>query len=181
MLFLERTVTKPFHSANFNFLKHKIDLGYFERSVVPNVIKVIYSKNRFFYVYTRDVNGSMEPVSWLYLMKKTGWAAYEPLQVYTVKEYRRLGLSKKLYITAVNTDGIILMSGKTQTSSSKALWEDFIKNEVFNVFAIDLWNLKKTSDVLFEDGEVWSTLPLYFKQSEVQTSDVRLVGTRKQK
>lgn len=180
MLILERTVTRPFSSTNYRWLFRKIQKGQFER-VSGSVIKVQYSKNELFYVITANHRDELRPVAWLYLWRKPKWVAYEPLQVFTMPMHRGLGLSKKLYKAAVIIDGIILASGKTQTSASMGLWKSFVKSNTFDIYAIDYWDMGRQSQVFWDkdQDEVWCSLDVYFNTKQTQTQDIRFIATRK--
>lgn len=117
------------------------------------------------------------PISWLYLKKQKGWVAWEVVHAFTYPQLQGHGLMTRIYRTAVNRDGIILASGKTQAVGSRALWARFIRTNTFNIWAQDFKNLDQRSLVWYEDDEIHCNLELYTKSPVLQ--DVRLIAVRK--
>jgi GNAT superfamily N-acetyltransferase len=117
------------------------------------------------------------PVAWLYLTRKAGWAAWEVLQVFVFPELRGHGLASKIYKAAVNHDGILLASGKTQSKSSRKLWKQLIETNAFHVWAQDFKNLDLRAGVEYYDDELYCELPVYTR--DATKHDVRFVAHRR--
>jgi GNAT superfamily N-acetyltransferase len=126
--------------------------------------------------------GHLRPVAWLYLWQKPGWRAWEVMQVFVFEKLRGQGLAKKLYQAAINHDGLVMASGKSQSASSRSLWKSFVKQNMFEMFAINYKNLKERSQVFWDrdEEEIWCEMPIYFRNTENEKRDVRLIATRKQ-
>lgn len=117
------------------------------------------------------------PVAWLYLVQKPGWVAWEVKHAFTYPQLQGHGLMTRIYRTAVNKDGIVLASGKTQAVGSRALWARFIRTNTFMIWAQDFKNLDQRSLVWFEDDEIQCNIELYTKSPVPH--DVRLIAVRK--
>lgn len=182
MLIFERSVTKYYWLKMYRKLYRKIQLGRYTRVGTSGVLLLTFGTRHRFYVITTKVNGHLRPVAWLYLWQKPGWTAWEVMQVFVFEKLRGCGIAKRLYSAAINYDELILASGKTQSRHSRGLWSSFIKNGNYSVFAIDYWNLKDRSQVLWVEGEVWCNMDIYFMHDRAyQDRDVRLIATRKER
>lgn len=182
MLILERSVTKPFWMRIYKILARKIKKGQFHEVQGTGVLQVQCDSGVRGYVMVERYFNELRPVAWLYLWQDQDWQAWEVMQVFVFEKLRGQGLAKKLYKVAINHDNIIMASGLTQSSSSRALWKSFIQKNTFDVYAIDYWNMKDRSQVFWDkdNDEIWCTLDIYYTgKPELQDRDVRLIATRK--
>ena len=181
MLILERSVTKHYQIQMYRKLYRAIQQERYSKVGTAGVLLVTFGTRHRYYVITVKDEGKLRPIAWLYLWQKKGWEAWEVMQVFVFEKLRGKGLAKKLYSAAINLDSLIMTSGKTQSKHSRALWSSFIRNNSYFVFAIDYWNLKDRSQVLWVDDEIWCQLDIYFVGDlEHQDRDVRLIATRKE-
>ena len=186
MLIYERSVTKQYWQKFYKYFYRKLQRGHYENVKKLDglqIIRIDCGKDCVGYAITIEHEGHLRPIAWLYLWKKPGWAAWEVMQVYVFEKARGQGLAKRLYEAAINTDGLLMASGKTQSWSSRALWKSFIQNEMFDLYAIDYKNFDDRSQVFWDDecGEIWCSLPIYAKMSEPRDRDVRIIAARKQR
>ena len=173
MLIHERSVTREYASRIFKIVRRHVRGGRFE-IVNHNVVRVGTSKHRRSYaILCNDL-----PIAWLYLWRRPGWIAWEVIQIFVLSSYRSSGYAKALYRAAIHDDNIMIASGTSHTRSSRALWESFVRDELFDVYAIDFKNLESRAQVYIEDNELQCSLPLY-EEVGYETMDVRLVATRK--
>jgi len=180
MLILERSVTKYYWMGMYKYLYRKVQRNQYEW-VKGSIARFQCGQHYCAYALMSAHEGSYRPIAWLYLWQKPGWAAWEVMQVFVFEQLRGKGIAKKLYQAAIDIDGKIMASGKTQSWSSRALWLSFIKKETFNLFAIDYKDFRKRSQVFWdrETEEVWCDLPIYSKVSQTPRRDVRLIATRR--
>lgn len=173
MQILERSVTKPFWQKIQRLIVRDIRRG---KSVTnaSGILRIDHHEQRMTYAILKDG----VPVSWLHLWRDIDWAAWEVLQIFTTEECRGQGLAKLLYNEAINRDKVILASGITQSKSSRLLWASFIKNEMFEIFAIDYLDMSRRSQVFIDEDLIWCSLDIY---SESQSEDIRLIAIRKRK
>ena len=182
MLILERSVTKHYQVKMYRKLFRAIQQGRYTRVGASNVLLLTFGTRHRYYVITMKDNGNLRPIAWLYLWQKPKWKAWEVMQVFVFEKQRGKGLATKLYSAAINTDNLIVASGKTPSKYSRALWRSFVRNNNYSVFAIDYWNLKDRSQVLWNDGELWCMLDVYFTGDwNYQDRDVRLIASRKER
>ncbi len=179
MLIQERSVTKYYWLKMYRKLFRKIQSGTYTRVGSTGVLRMTFGTRHVYYVSTMKENGRLRPVSWLYLWQKPGWAAWEVMQVFVFEKLRGKGLAKKLYSAAINEDNLMVASGKTHSRYSRGLWESFVRNRNFDIFAIDYWRLSDRSQVHWSEGELFSTLELYETNPNYVERDVRLIATRK--
>lgn len=179
MLILERTVTKYYWMGMYKYLYRKIQRNQY--SWVKGSIARFDCGAHCAYALLSKHEGSYRPIAWLYLWQKPKWVSWEVMQAFVFEPLRGKGVAKKLYQAAIDIDGLIMTSGKTQSRSARALWLSFIKKNTFNMFAIDYKDLKNRSQVFWdkESEELWCELPLYSKVSAAPRRDVRLIATRK--
>jgi GNAT superfamily N-acetyltransferase len=161
----------------YKFLTRAIQRDQFEviEGAKRLVIRVQRGKYRVMYAVVCPTK--LRPLSWLYLWRQPEWKALEVIQVFTFPDAQGQGLARLLYEASVNIIGEIVMSGTTHTSSSRKLWEGFVRDGVFNVSAWNVKNLRERGQVHWEDGELQSDLELYEKKP-MATRDVRLIATR---
>lgn len=178
MLILERSVTKYYWKKMYRYLFRKIQRGQYDR-LPGGIIRLPCGKGCLAYAILRKHENHVRPVGWLYLYQKPGWAAWEVLQVYVFENFREQGLGKKLYEAAINHDGLIMASGKTQSKYSRAVWKSFVKRGAFDVYAVDYRDLKIGAEVLFDPdfNELICDLPIY-ESDYMNHRDVRLIATR---
>lgn len=88
------------------------------------------------------------------------WVAIETMILYVAPSFRRKGIASKLY-DEVLKDGQIVISGNQHNPKSRALWLKMAKNPSYVVWATDVNDLSKTSDVWEDDGEIICNLKLY--------------------
>lgn len=122
-----------------------------------------------------------QPVAWLKLKCKPGWAAFEVKHVWVEPEYRGCGLTESIYRAAINHDGIMIASGITQTKWARALWARFVRDDIFHIWAQDLNDLDRVAPVFYDEGEVYTSLPhLYTRDFKIyKKHDVRLIAVKK--
>lgn len=169
MLVLEKSVTKKHWQGMLSYIERRLKHGKFRR-IDRGVVCVLGGSCTTTYV--KLVRG--RPVAWLYLGRRPAWHAWEVKQVWVYPEYRRSGAATLLYKIAVNHEGLTVASGKTQAKGARALWERFVKNRTFNLYAIDFNDLNQRCVVWYEDEELHSRLELYGKYGS--QADVRLVA-----
>lgn len=180
MLIQERSVTKHYQIKIYRKLFRAIQQEQYSKVGTAGVLLVTFGTRHRYYVITVKDKENLRPIAWLYLWQKPKWQAWEVMQVFVFEKLRGKGLAKKLYSAAINTDNLIMASGKTQSKHSRALWRSFIRNNNYSIFAIDYWNLNNTSQVLWVDDEIWCQLDIYFT-GHLQDQDIRLIATRKEK
>lgn len=173
MLILERSVTKEFWSTLLEYLERRIRAGRFRTIGRTGVVCIEGGQCTTSYAIV--VNG--HPVAWLYLGRRPNWAAWEVRQVWVFPELRGHGLAQRIYRAAVNQDGIILASGKTQSRSSRQLWQRFIEKDTFNIWAQDFNDLRSRASVAFHEDELFCNLPVYTRWKD--RHDVRFIAVRK--
>lgn len=172
MLILERSVTKPFQDAIFDYIMRRLTTNRFEPA-----------GNGVLHVYGGDCTRSYvimrggQPVAWLYLGRRPTWRAWEVRQVFVDPAFRGKGFAGKIYRTVVNSERLILASGKTQSKSSRALWQSFVKKNTFKIWAQDFNDLDLRSQVWLDDDELQSELEIYTRHAT--SRDVRLIAVRK--
>lgn len=173
MLILEQSVHKVHWEAIRDYIVRRLNTNRFERIPGTRVLHVFGGENTRSYAIVRDGL----PIAWLYLGKRPLWKAWEVKQVWVFKDVRDEGLASEIYKVAVNRDGILLASGKTQSKSSRALWRKLVRQRAFNVWAQDFNNLDLRSQVWFEDDELHSELELYSRVPNKH--DVRFIAFKK--
>lgn len=173
MLILERSVTKEFWTTMYEYLERRIKAGRAEPVGRTGVVRIEGGPCTLSYAIC--ANG--HPVAWLYLGRRPQWATWEVRQVWVFPELRGHGLAQRIYRAAVNVDQIILSSGKTQSKTSRALWQRFIEKDTFNIWAQDFNNLRSREPVWCQDGELECKLPVY--QRHRDKHDVRLIAIKK--
>jgi GNAT superfamily N-acetyltransferase len=172
MLIFERSVTTPYKIALYEYLYRRIKAKKFEY-INAQVIVIRGGSCTLSYV----ILDNDKPIAWLYLSKRPNWAAWEVKQVFVSYEFRCQGLATKIYKAAIIEHGILLASGKTQTKYSRVLWQKFIQQNLFNIWAQDFNNLSNRGGVEFYDDELFCALPIY--QLIPDKHDVRLLAMRK--
>jgi GNAT superfamily N-acetyltransferase len=140
--------------------------------------------HRVYYAIFDKAPKGERPIAWLILKQRPGWWAWEVEQLMVFPQFRRQGLASKLYKAVINHDRCMLASGKTHTSHSKAMWESFIRQDLFNVWAHDFSDLQNFYQVCWdkESQEVVSQLSLYsptYTRDKISKNNVRLVAMRK--
>jgi hypothetical protein len=173
MLIHERSVTKEFWSVTYEYIARRVRTNRFNSVGRTGVVHV--HGGRCTRTYAIIVHG--HPVAWLCLARRPKWGAWEVRQVWVFPELRGHGLAQRIYRAAVNQDGILLASGKTQSKTSRALWRTFIKRDTFNIWAQDFNNLRLRSLVELDDDELLCDLPVYTWNTTKH--DVRLLAMRK--
>lgn len=172
MLILERSVTKEFWTVTYDYLMRRLTTGRFRpvgRTGVVNVTGGVTTTS-----YAIVVQG--RPVAWLYLGRRSTWSAWEVRQVFVFPELRGHGLATRIYKAAVNVDGLLLASGKSQSRTSRALWRRFIERRTFTVWAQDFNDLRRHAGVEYHDDELYCPLPVYTLNPTKH--DVRLLAVR---
>lgn len=173
MLILERSVTKPYHSAMFEYIMRRLNTDRFEEITGTEIVHVHGGTCTRTYAVLR----AGVPVAWVYLGRRPTWCAWEVRQVFVHPHFRGQGLATEIYRAVVNKEQLILASGKTQSKSSRALWFSFVQKRVFNIWAHDFNNLDLKSEVWVEDNELQSELQIYTRLATPR--DVRLIAVRK--
>jgi GNAT superfamily N-acetyltransferase len=180
MLILERSVTKYYWMGMYKYLYRKIHFNQYSW-VNGWIARFDGGQQHRTYALMSRHEDSYRPIAWVYLWRRPGWAAWEVKQVFVFEQLRGKGIAKKLYKAAIDIDGVIMTSGLSQTKYSRGLWLSFVKNNTFNIFAIDYKDFSKRSQVFWDKGneEVWCDLPIYSKVSQTPRRDVRLIATRR--
>lgn len=174
MFIQQDSVSPRFSNLVRNVIARKISKGYYT-PITKNIVKVKEGQTRCAYALCDDEGW---PVAWLYFERQLGWKAWEVIQSFVPPEYRGQGIATELFEAAINVDGQIVASGKTHTSISRKMWESFIRKEMFRIWAQDFWDLNRSAQIFFEDGELFCPLNLYFRGSN-QSEDIRLIAIRK--
>lgn len=184
MLILERSVTKYYWMKMYRYFFRKLQRGNYEVLASTRggkIVRMGCGKDCRAYAVVVKHEDHLRPIAWLYLWRKPGWKAWEVMQVFVFEKVRGQGLARKLYSAAINLDNIIVASGKTQSKSSRALWASFVRQNTFNVFAIDYWNLRSRAQVLWDSEEqgLYCNLEIYTPPTATERdSDVRLIATK---
>lgn len=183
MQILERSVTKQFWMKIYRGLVRKIQRGQYRQVLKIGKLKILhFTKNEHECLYAVCVKhkNDLRPIAWLNLWRAPGWKSWEVIQVFVFEKLRGQGLAKLLYKAAINTEGLIVSSGITQSKSSRSLWKSFVQKELFDIYAIDFTDLRSRSQVLFdkEHDELWCSLEIY-SAVDPKIQDVRLIATRK--
>ena len=184
MLIFERSVTKAYWEPRYRTItrQHQRGKSYpVGRSGVTCVLGTGKGLVCYYAIFNSTPKGP-RPIGWLMLRQKPSWVAWEVVQLWVFPLHRGEGVAKRLYKAAINTDGLLLASGKTHTKHSKALWESFIRTRAFNIWAHEVSNLKKHCSVMWDADEgVVSRLSLYTQAhgGDKMVRDVRLVAQRK--
>lgn len=173
MLILERSVTSLHSQELFDHIKHAEQAGRKCELGRSGVFKLWNHDECDIYAIFKE----RSPVAWLYLERQRGWQAWEVRQVFVLPEFRGRGYATRLYKAAVNVNGIILASGKTKSKTSRALWQRFIEQNTFNVWAHDFKDLSSCAEIVFDEGELICALPVYTRKQT--RHDVRLIAIRK--
>lgn len=174
MIILEQSVTKPFWEATRDYLRRRVQLERFRKVGRTGVIEIPGGR----YTTTYAIVLEDEPIAWLYLRARPGWAAFEVRQVFSHKDFRGQGLAQRLYKAAINTDGCLVASGPSHSKYSMGLWKKFIKNRTFNIWAHDFNNVRLRCPVeVDEDGELECEFPVY--QRLPGKHDIRFVAEKK--
>jgi len=181
MYVLELAITKKYWEPTQEYLLSYIRRGRWDWVDGKGVIiRIDCSKNMRAYAVCNYLNGELTPVGWIWLVRKSGWVSYEVQQTFVMPAYRGNRYAEKLYMAAVNTDGLLLTSGCSHTKHSSKLWARLVAKETFNIWAQDLKNLSRTSQVYAEQGKVQGyTMDIY--HPPFQRQDVRLIAQRKRK
>ena len=169
MLILERSVTKLYWEPVYKQLARSRQLVLLKNTGV-HVLRASSCK----VMYTITAND--KPVAWLYLWRRPNWKCWEVMQAFVFPELRGHGLALRLYQAAIDADGVILASGETQSRSSRVLWQRFIENRTFNIWAHDFNSLDSTAGVEYHEGELFCSLPVYERVKSAR--DIRLIATR---
>lgn len=182
MLIFERSVTKYYWMRMYKYLYRKVRLNQYEW-VKGSIARFQCGQRCCAYAFMAAHEGTYRPIAWLYLWQKPGWEAWEVMQVFVFETLRGRGMAKKLYQAAIDIDGIMIASGKTQSWSSRALWLSFIKKNTFDLYAIDYKDFEQRSQVFWdrESDELWCELPIYTRVARPDGRDVRLIATRKKR
>lgn len=117
------------------------------------------------------------------LSKMPRWTAREVTMVYVNPEIRARGLGQLIYDTVLR-DNILLMSGVSHCIKSKRLWMSLIQNPNYQVWAHDIMNLNRCSQVWIEDDDIKCDFQLYRDiktKRRVQREDIRLLAIYKAK
>lgn len=98
--------------------------------------------------------------------------------VYVNPEHRGKGLGPLLYDTLLR-DGKIIVSGFSQRPPSRKLWVKLAQNPNYTVWAQDIMDLKRASQVEVEDGKLVCDLKLYRDIKTIRRKkreDIRLIA-----
>lgn len=112
---------------------------------------------------------------WLTLGYRDGWQSEEVYHVYIEPKARGYGFGARLYDTAINDMGILLMTGNQQSPDSRRLWRRFVATNRYNTWAVDLRHPSIAHEVIATDDGLECHLDLYSDT----TSRVRLCAQRK--
>jgi GNAT superfamily N-acetyltransferase len=174
VIVLEQSVTKPFWEATRDYLRRRIVLGRYRKVGRTGTIEIPGGK----YTTTYAIVVEDEPIAWLYLRSRPGWAALEVRQVFVHKDFRGQKLAQRLYKAAINTDGCLLASGPSHSKYSMGLWKKFIQKKTFNIWAHDFNNTRLHCQVEYdENGDLQCEFPVYTRLPGKH--DIRFVAERK--
>lgn len=113
------------------------------------------------------------------MSKLEGWVAVETAILYVSPLWRRRGVAQTLYDTMLR-DGQIIISGWCHNPKSYNLWKKMVMNPNYVVWAQDMKNTDRQSDVwVDDDGEYVCNLKLYNdikKKSRKMKEDIRFVA-----
>jgi GNAT superfamily N-acetyltransferase len=110
------------------------------------------------------------------------WAAIETSILYVSPNFRRMGVAEQLY-DAILDDGQIVICGWSHNPKSRALWKKMMSNPKYVIWAQDMNDIDRISDVWFdEEDEMVCNLKVYV-DIKVKTckEDVRLVAINPEK
>lgn len=183
MLIFERSVTKEYWLRMYRYLFRKIQRTQYTRvGGHRHILKFQCGAHYIAYAIVVKHKDEYRPIAWLYLWQKPGWKGWEVMQVFVFEKLRGQGLARRLYEAAINIDNLIMVSGKSQSKTSRALWKGFVKYNTFKMYAIDFWNMKDRSQVFWDKDhdEIWCDMDIYVPPTApTQERDVRLIATRK--
>jgi len=189
MIMLERSVTHLHWENPYRFLARRHREGWSRKAATIRghtvwMVQGMGLGHRVYYAIFDKAPKGERPIAWLILKQRPGWWAWEVEQLMVFPQFRRQGLASKLYKAVINHDRCMLASGKTHTSHSKAMWESFIRQDLFNVWAHDFSDLQNFYQVCWdkESQEVVSQLSLYsptYTRDKISKNNVRLVAMRK--
>lgn len=112
------------------------------------------------------------------------WLAIETMILYVNPMWRRFGVAYKLYENILN-DGQIVICGNQHNPKSRALWLKLLQDKRFVVWAHDVKNLDRTSDVwIDENNELICNLKLYVDikmKKRNMKEDIRLIAINPRK
>lgn len=118
------------------------------------------------------------------LNKLKDWAAIETAILYTSPEWRGQGVAYKLYEWILH-DGQIVICGEQHNPKSRALWLKLLQDQRYVVWACDMKNIDRQSDVwIDEDGEIICNLKLYVDikmKKRKMKEDIRLIAINPRK
>ena len=93
-----------------------------------------------------------EPVAFLYLEAIPDMVALEESVVWVSPEHRGRGLAEVLYRIFIENDGGILVSDSLHTEGGIALWNKFVAEGIFKVFAFDICEEGAPAEVEWDEG-----------------------------
>lgn len=113
------------------------------------------------------------------LAKLEGWSAIEVSILYVSPAFRRQGVATKLY-DAILDDGQIVICGWSHNPKSRALWKKLAQDKKYVVWAQDMNDTDRISDVWFDDdGKMQCDLKIYVDlkmKKDKMKEDVRLIA-----
>ena len=110
-------------------------------------------------IYFLHSNGNV--LGFVELERPKRWYAHEVTYLYVRPDFRKHGIAQYLYKTLIDDD-ILLMSGWSQNPKSRGLWMNLIRDKSITVWAQDILNLERISQVYFnEEGALETDLKLY--------------------
>lgn len=183
MFILEKPITKEFWAPVYRKIRRSYDKGHWRKVGKAGVVRVVpagYYNLRYYVLMTEGDDPC--PMGWLWLWRYPDWKGWDETQIWIFPEFRGRGLSPLLYKAAIDDDGQTLYTGQSHTKYTKGLWEKFVREGTYNIHAHDIANLKSFCDVVWDEDEIYSKLPLYEDEKHRRRNvkrDIRLVATKK--
>lgn len=81
------------------------------------------------------------------------WKAYQPILVWVDPAARGRNLGIKMYECAILRDGLMVVSGETQTARSAAIWNNLVKHPGMVAWAFDLRSPERAYEVRATKGK----------------------------
>lgn len=177
MLIFERSITREEANSVLTYLELRIRANQFRPIGKTGVYEIFGSEH----VTSYAVLDGAQPIGWLKLQRKPGWAVYEVKHVWVEPRYRGTGMTEKIYQAAINHDNRMIASGITQTKWARALWTKFVYKDVFNIWAQNLNVIDERADVVYDENNLYTPIPdLYTRDFELyKHRDIRLIAIRK--
>lgn len=181
MYIQNQSVTRPYWEPVYRRLTRRIFASRKIKSDVRRLDGLGKGLTIYFLTVVETPKG-LRPSGWLWLQRRKDWFAYEVQQLFIFPDFRGCGIATRLFDAAINHQKIMVASGKTHTNTSRSMWESFVRKKKFNIWAHDFDDLNNTSEVFWDEDEIFSQINLYSVLQNgaiIEKNNVRLVATAK--